>query len=52
MLADRSSGYSRRKPMTKPIKSFDLDRDLEEWTDEELNGLAEALMETDSQLGA
>ena len=37
--------------MTRPIETFDLDRDLDEWSEEELDELAEALMETESRLG-
>lgn len=37
--------------MTKPIETFDLDRPYEEWSDEELEELFDALEETDTRLG-
>lgn len=37
--------------VTKPIETFDYDRPYEEWTDEELDELFDALEETDTRLG-
>jgi hypothetical protein len=37
--------------MTKPIEAFDYDRNFEEWSEEELDELFDALSETDTPFG-